>query len=149
MNQNSSVERVDANLLAQINSLISLRKSKLNRLESIYIKGRSKVDSKQAGLEKGKLAHDRFRSQVEDTVRDLTDKYLGGDYRPNEIQKWFSEEKQLESEVVKSEAEQLERAKELENLKALNLEQKKTYQRAIISCEKIQILKEELLNEHS
>ncbi|MBX2847814.1 MAG: hypothetical protein KTR16_05820 [Acidiferrobacterales bacterium] len=145
MSQNS-MQQADPSLVRQISGLIEFRKSKLSRLESVYIKGRSKVEKERGVLREARQKQVEFKQRTNEQIEALTDTYLGGDHSPIEIQKWFAKEKYLKDEIVRNQADLKDQERELRQLKEVNIQDKKAYQQAMIGVEKIQILKEELLN---
>lgn len=145
MSQNS-MQQADPSLVRQISGLIEFRKSKLSRLESVYIKGRSKVEKERGVLREARQKQVEFKQRTNEQIEALTDTYLGGGHSPIEIQKWFAKEKYLKDEIVRNQADLKDQERELRQLKEVNIQDKKAYQQAMIGVEKIQILKEELLN---
>jgi len=141
-----TLQQVDTALVSQISGLIEFRKSKLRRLESVYVNGRSKVEAMHGEIKDAKRNQVKFKQSIHNQIQVLTDTYLGGGHSPVDIQKWFSTEKHLKEKVVKGQAGIKQKEGELRQLKKVNQEEKKAYQHAMTGVEKMNILKEELLN---
>ncbi len=141
-----TLQQADITLANQITGLIEVRKSKLSRLESVYVRGRSNVEKMRSQVKTAKRNQDEFKQIVRDQIQALSDTYLSGGYSPMEIQKWFAKEKYLKAQVIQGRAEVIQQEATLRQLKKANQEEKQAYQRAMIGVEKMEIMQAELLN---
>ncbi len=139
--------QADIGLAIKIEGLLALRKSKLGKLESTYMKGKRQVENMRAEISRFINEHKKLESDMESQISLLTERYLGGDFQPKDMLLWFSKEKALKNDVVQSKVALKTKKQSLIRLEQLNDEQKKAYQQSILQCEKIKLLKSKLLNE--